>query len=281
MYFRNPPRPDSAPTRTNWKRAFADLLADSTLSTKDRATITSMQAHWAAGRSMTSGRKSYFYLIQERTQKAAEAVAERQATGNTEMGLRLAELDSRVDDRSSWDAGFVESLISQEAQGRDLSPRQVEILEKIEAKHTDERISARSSWITNYGPDQQERLRVACAYYGRSGYYSSITREFYSNPEFVPTEEQYNKVVNNKYSTKVLNAHFAAPKYPSGTMVLLRASGRSRVHSAGLRKGLPAVVVSTTEPIVSACRGCKRYLVLPVGSAETILVEERDLKIHR
>ena len=64
-------------------------------------------------------------------------------------------------------------------------------------------------------------------------------------------------------------------------MVLLRASGRSRVRSAVLRKGLPAVVVSTTQPIVSACRGCKRYLVLPVGSAETILVEERDLKIHR
>jgi len=281
MYFRNPPRPDSAPTRTNWKRAFAELLADPTLSTKDRATITSMQAHWAAGRSMTSGRKSYFYLIQERTQKAAEALAERQATGNTEMGLRLAELDSRVDDRSSWDAGFVESLISQEAQGRNLSPRQVEILEKIEAKHTDERISARSSWITNYGPEQQERIRVACAYYGQSGYYSSITREFMNNPEFVPTEEQYNKIVNNKYSTKVITAHFAEPKYALGSMVRLRSNASRGVHNAALRKGLPAVVVSTTEQIISAARGAKRYLILPVGSPETVLVEERDLKIHR
>jgi hypothetical protein len=281
MYFSNPPRPDSAPTRTNWKRAFADLLANPKLSIKDRATITSMHAHWNAGRAMTRGRKSYFYLIQERAQKAAEALAEREATGSTEMGLRLAELDSRIDDRASWNAGFVESLINQEAQGRNLSPRQVEILEKIETDYTDDKLAAREAWGANYGPEQVERMRIACAYYGMSGYYSTITREFLGNPEFVPTQEQYNKVVNNKYSQKVMAAHFDEPQFSAGTMVLLRSTARSRVHNEALRRGLPAVVVSTTEPIVSAARGAKRYLVLPVGCAETVLVEERDLKIHR
>jgi hypothetical protein len=285
MYFSNPPRPDSAPTRTNWKRAFADLLANPTLSIKDRATITSMHAHWTAGRSMTNGRKSFFYLIQERTQKTAEALSERQTTGHTEMGLRLAELDSRIEDRSCWSAGFVESLINQEVQ-RNLSPRQVEILEKIEAEHTNEMMAERRAWATDgYGTDERARMQIACTYYGRTGFYSSINREFLNDPEFVPTKEQYDKVVNNKYSMKVIEGALAEPLYAAGSMVTVRSgtpiTRRRQPTGAHLRPSVVCVVIGTSEPIVSACKGCKRYKVLPIGSPETFLVEERDLKRHR
>ena len=190
MYFSNPPRPASAPTRTNWKRAFAELLANTALSAKDRATITSMHAHWAAGRSMTSGRKSFFYLIQERTQKAVEALAERQTTGNTEMGVRLAALDSRIGTRSSWDAGFIESLIRQEAQGRILSDSQIDTLEKIEARNTDEIVAAREEWQNGgYGETQRECMRVALTYYATTQYFMGPRADFFRDDDYIPSHE--------------------------------------------------------------------------------------------
>jgi len=286
MYFSNPPRPDSAPTRTNWKRAFADLLANEGLSTRDRAIVVSMHDGWSSGaKKMTTGRKSFFYLIQERTQKAAEAVAERQATGNTEMGLRLAALDSRISDRSSWDAGFVESLIRQEAQAS-LSLRQIDTLEKIEARHTDEIISARQAWRNGgYGEAERTYLRVALTYYAQTQYFMGPRADFFADDNYIPSFEVYDKIVNNQYARKVIAASQAAPKYAAGLMVSVRSTTpitrRRQPSGAHLRPNVVCIVISTSEPIISAAKGCKRYKVLPVGSAETFLVEERDLKIRR
>ena len=288
MYFSNPPRPDNAPKRTNWKTAFAELLANPALSKRDREIIESLQAHWKRGKSLSRGRKSYFYLIKDRTEKAAAIAAERAAGAPTTMSQRLQALNGRIQDRSSWDAGFVESLIQQEAS-RDLSPRQVEVLEKIESRHTDELLAERLAWANGgYGAAEHERMRVACTYYRLSGqYYRTIVSRFFDEGEdYIPTKDEYDKVVNNKYSTKVIKAWEAAPKYPAGTLVQVRSTAPySRLRQPSLTSylqiGTLCVVIGTSEPIVSAAKGCKRYKVLPVGSTEFYLVEERDIKIRR
>ena len=286
MYFSNPPRPASAPTRTNWKRAFAELLANTALSAKDRATITSMHAHWTAGRSMTSGRKSFFYLIQERTQRAAIALAERASGGATAMSQRLSDLNDRIDQPGSWDAGFAESLMRQEAQGRDLSARQIETLEKIEARHTDEILAERAACVNGgYGEAERDCMRLALTYYATTQYFMGPRADFFADDNYIPSFEVYDKIVNNQYARKVLAAWDAAPKFASGSMVQLRATTpitrRRQPTGAHVRPNVVCIVISTSEPIISAAKGCKRYKVLPVGSAETFLVEERDLKIHR
>jgi hypothetical protein len=245
-----------------------------------------MHRHYQRGRTMTAGRKSYFYLIKERTEAAAVALAEREATGATTMGARLKALDSRISDRSSWDAGFVESLIRQEVQGRNLSDSQITTLEKVEIRHTDELVIERQTWLASgYGSIERLRMRLACQYYGRNGYYSTITTRFFSEENYIPSKEQYDKVVNNKYAQKVITAWDTPPKYPAGTLVQVRSTAaHSRLrqqNSASLRTSAVCVVISTTEPIVNAAKGCKRYKVLPVGSTQTYLVEERDIKIHR
>ena len=43
----------------------------------------------------------------------------------------------------------------------------------------------------------------------------------------------------------------------------------------------PCVVISTTEPIVSACKGAKMYRILPIGAATMITIEERHIKKAR
>jgi hypothetical protein len=286
MYFSNPPRPDNAPQRTNWKTAFAELLANPALSQRDREVIESLQAHWKRSKSLSRGRKSYFYLIKERTEKAAATAAERAAGGQSTMSARLQALNGRIQDRSSWDAGFIESLIQQEAS-RDLSARQIEILGEIEGRHTDELLAERLAWANGgYGDLERERMRVACDYYRVSGYYSTITSRHATEDDYIPTKDDYDRVVNNKYSQKVIAAHEAAPKYAAGSLVEVRSNApRSRLRQRNLqtylRPGVVCVVVSTSEPIISAAKGCKRYKVLPVGSTQTYLVEERDVKIHR
>ncbi len=280
MYFNNPPKPANAPKRTSWKSAFAELLSNPALSDRDRGVVKSLQGHYERSRTLTAGRKSYFYIIKERTDAAAVAIAERAALGETTMCARLKALDSRIEDRSSWDAGFVESLIRQEAQ-RQLSARQVETLEKIEARHTDELLSERQAWLNGgYGATERVRMRLACEYYGRSGYYSTITSRFFADEDYMPTKEHYDKVVNNKYAQKVITAWEAPAKYPVGTLVTLRSNAPASVWRT-MGPQAACVVISVNEPIVSSAKGCKRYKVLPVGSALVFLVEERYLKIRR
>ena len=82
---------------------------------------------------------------------------------------------------------------------------------------------------------------------------------------------------------KVLNGHNAEAKYPVGSMVHIRKTlsgpdaARLRRQSRELKTDL-AMVISTTEEIVSAANGNKRYKIVIVGDATPILAEERNLK---
>ena len=77
----------------------------------------------------------------------------------------------------------------------------------------------------------------------------------------------------------MLTAHFDAPKYLPGSMVQLRPSAGYLCRSKAGNK--PCVIISTTEPIVSAARGAKMYRILPFGSAEVMKIEERHIKKAR
>jgi hypothetical protein len=75
-----------------------------------------------------------------------------------------------------------------------------------------------------------------------------------------------------------LTAHFADPKFAPGSLVQFGAGA-----SGALRRiKVPCVVISSNGgPIVSAAKGAKVYSVLPMGSAKTLLCEERHLKKAR
>ena len=99
-------------------------------------------------------------------------------------------------------------------------------------------------------------------------------RSIIDDAEYVPPMDKFQKMSQNKFAKKVMDAWHADPKYPVGTSVIERAG-----KTFSLKKG--GMVLSTTEPIVSAAAGCKRYKVLPYDSTVPILVEERDVKLFR
>ena len=75
---------------------------------------------------------------------------------------------------------------------------------------------------------------------------------------------------------KVLTAHFAEPAFPNGSKIEFRSSAPVRY------RGLKGFVMKTdAKPVTNAARGTKVYMVLPVGEATPIFVEERHLKRGR
>ena len=259
-----------------------DSLLSRATEAKDRWAmdfIPSLKGQLLAGRALSPRQVEILAKVEAR--HSAEAVAEREKTTAPLRG-RLQALTARVTE-GSWAGGFVESLTEQVASGRNLSPRQIEILEKIESEHSDEAVNAAAAWNNNFSEDMRERLPVVARYYRREGYFSNLVDRVLTldgqSTTFIPSEKQYRKITENKYAQKVLKAHFDAPKYPAGSMVQLRPyASYTALQKVGDR---PCVVISTTEPIVSAAKGAKMYRVLPFGSTDLIFVEERHIKKAR
>jgi len=193
------------------------------------------------------------------------------------MIQRLENLIERIEDENSWDFGFASSLRDQTKEGRTLSPRQTEILEKIEGNHSDEVHAANERWAAEWDADKAQRLQIVAAYYYRNGYFQNIVASAMADPEWIPTPKQYSAVTGNKFAQAVLTNSLDEPKFAAASMAEFRKSARV---SYGLR-GKPALILRALPEVLTHAKGGKRYEVLPVGSATPVTCEERDLKKAR
>ena len=122
----------------------------------------------------------------------------------------------------------------------------------------------------------QEEIKAMVGYYRITGYFQSYIKLYDAGKRF--TEEQYNKMCKNKYAAKVLEAHFADPLFEVGDLVSLRGN-TGGLEKRGLHKGM--FVLSNTETITSARKGCKKYKLLPVGGTKPFFYEEHQLKKYK
>tara|TARA_Y100000034_G_scaffold125919_1_gene176373 strand:- start:335 stop:994 length:660 start_codon:yes stop_codon:yes gene_type:complete len=200
---------------------------------------------------------------------------------------RLAKLSKMIEGSllNDWERRFVNSVTDQWNRRKDLSPRQVEIVEKIEKKYSAEEQNAREAWVKSFDDEKKRIAKLVAHYYQGTGYFRDLVRTIIESKDndFTMTERQYNAMCCNKYAKKVLDAASGEPLYPVGSMVSIRKS-LSGVNIGGIRtawrraKTDLVVVLSANEPIVSAAKGCKTYKVVFVGDSEPVTIEERDLK---
>ena len=193
------------------------------------------------------------------------------------MIQRLEDLISRIKDENSWDFGFASSLRDQTQDGRDLSARQMEILEKIEGSHSDEVLAVNEQWEAEWNIDKAQRLQIVAAYYYRNGYFQNIVASAMADPEWIPTPKQYSAITGNKFAQAVLTNSLDEPRFAAASMVEFRKAARV---GYGLR-GKPALILRALPEVLTHAKGGKRYEVLPVGSATPVTCEERDLKKAR
>ena len=192
---------------------------------------------------------------------------------NNDDGRVIREILSSTE-LTDRDRNFVESLKSGLARFGNLSDRQQYALGKVAERYTAEGIAKRSVWLEQYNGEKRNLARIAAEYYAANPpYYGDLAHKILNEDDFVPSEKQYKALVENKYATKVVAAVLAEAKYPVNTLIEGRAS-----CSRAMRGKKAFVLKVDAAPVVNAAKGVKRYLVLPIGEASPILVEEREIK---
>ena len=249
-----------------------EVLASSPhLSNRDRVFAASLLAHYQKRRSLTSGRRQWV----DRLEAMAEEIKNRDPSEYEALVVEIEDVMTRVES-NGWSADFLASIRDQAKRvGARLSPRQQELFDKIKSENTPEMVGRRGRWAQEYRTHHLETAAVLATYYLTTGYWLDMARSIIDDDNYVPPMDKFQKMSQNKFATKVLDAWRSDPKYPVGTSVVRRANAKGW----GLAKG--GMVLSTTDPIVSASAGCKRYKVLPYDSPEPIMVEERDVKLFR
>jgi hypothetical protein len=194
--------------------------------------------------------------------------------GDTNVLERIERLITRVPENGGWDRGFVESVKEQIEGGRVLSPRQLEIVTKIESRFSDEALNAHQNWEQEWSADQQRRFNIAVKYYGRTGYYQNIVQRAWGEEKFIPSRKEYRAIACNKYAIAVIDNVLASAKYPLGSLVQFRKAMRVRSPY----RGKLAVVVEHGDAVKTHARGGKPYGVVLIGDSKVIQCEERDLR---
>lgn len=188
----------------------------------------------------------------------------------------------------SWTQNFCNSLFLQIQEGRELSDRQVEILNQKYVEFGPEAVAAESDWLSRWTDLEAEAFSVCARYYKGTGYFRALAAKVDDEGNildgFIPRKREYQKMCNNKYALKVLAAWYAQPKYPIGAIVAIRATAPTRAAGKPLPKHKDGktiayfIVETNSSPPVAACAGGKQYKVIAAGSSEIIEIEERHLK---
>tara|TARA_R110002020_G_scaffold37239_1_gene112384 strand:+ start:355 stop:1146 length:792 start_codon:yes stop_codon:yes gene_type:complete len=242
------------------------LVASPYLPKGKREFAESLLAYYRARKSLSAGRRLWVDRLETMVTEAMER-------GLDDVPRLVAEIDDVMTrlDSGTWDHGFLESLRDQAHHGG-LSGRQMEVYERIKAANSIEAAAAKERWAGVYREHHIEDAKIVATYYASTSYFKDAAQLILDDEGYIPPVNLFNKMCKNKYAMKVIAAAKAEARYPIGSSVVRRANAKAW----GLKSG--GVVLSTNEPIVSATKGCKRYKVLPYGSATPVLCEERDIK---
>ena len=258
------------------------ILADERCQGSTRKFVVNLLAHYTRKKSLSPGQRRALDRIEKQLAEAPETIDSAIDNERSDLAIRA---DDAGDD---WAKEFVASLKGQLLMGRELSPRQKEILEKVKARHSDKVRTERNKWVSNFSSEMREKLRIAAMYYiANPPDFGAISRTILSDDDFVPTKRQYEKMVENKYTKKVIDSTFSEPKYKTGNYVMLRSTApgsvrwpRQRPQDPAISRGdkLAIVLKTDAKPVISAARGSKVYSVLFFGETEALFIEERHLK---
>ena len=177
---------------------------------------------------------------------------------------------------SDWEQGFCESIFNSLKKWGNLTPKQHNLLQKIEGKYTPEKIKEIEGWKQNFTAEMRHRLKIAANYYANhAGYYVGIARAALYDETYVPTRDEYKKMCENKYAQGVIENALSEPKYTVVSFVMARSNHPNRWKV----KDKLLLIIEHSEDIKSHAKGAKAVSVLPVGDSEVIWTEERYLKL--
>ena len=179
---------------------------------------------------------------------------------------------------SEGDRSFANSLKGQYVRYKKLSEKQQAALVSMFDRYSPEGQKKASEWKDNYNTNHKQEAEIAARYYlSNPPYFGDLANRILEEEGFVPSLRQFNKITKNKFAARVIESTLAEPKFKVDDVVELRAN--APFHSSSMRNENKGFIIAVdSKPVTSAARSSKNYLVLPVGSVETIHIEERYMK---
>lgn len=157
---------------------------------------------------------SYWHQMYPRRQKAERLELE---NGAARFEALLAK------ELKPGDRRFAESLHKQLESG--LTPKQIECVERMEERYSDEAIAARDAWASSYKAEGHREIAMICAqYYMTTSYFRDLARSVLTDENFIPTERQFNALTKNKYAKKAIAAATEPPAFPIGSLCKIRSN---------------------------------------------------------
>lgn len=201
---------------------------------------------------------------------------------HTEQELTDLTLDQRIrnvlsrPELTDWEKDFLQSIFVSFANKKRLSDKQYTHLHKLENKYSDAALALSKEFTDTLTDEKREDIRIVASVYrhNKSPYYSRLINNILDVPNFLPSKEEWDKLMNNKYAKGYLANVKNKPKYQVGDPVMPSSLGKYY-----LDKWKYAIIIDNTGILPSSyADGGKRYSVLPYGQTKPIVVEEREIK---
>jgi hypothetical protein len=179
-----------------------------------------------------------------------------------------------------YERGVIEAMLEVAILRGSLSEKQISFYENIASNYTENALTERRAWEASFDEARKKDLKIVASYYSRQGtYFLGLANRVLEEEGFIPTRKAFAKMCENKYAKRLLSEHYKKPKYGIGDVVYAVTKCPGDVRKTLCRGAV--VLRPSVEPPVSAVRGAKQYLVLPIGEPHGIVIEERWLKSRR
>ncbi len=196
---------------------------------------------------------------------------------------------------SGWDRAFLESIAFQLDKGKVLTGRQKTILGRVLSQNTAQEEENLQAWKEKYFAEYYSIARQVAYYHLRQPYYAEMAKDILTGK--VPRRKRFIKMINNKYTKKVLREYAKSPRFLLGTYVKIKTNfDRTRMSFDKYGEGdifrsweykrkaflnfvsKGGIILSVDDEIHSAAKGATRYKILAIGATIPFYVEERFLK---
>ena len=164
-----------------------------------------------------------------------------------------------------------------------LSEAQIRYFESIETN-----VLPDKEWETNFTADQRADTILAAKYYKTTQYFVTLADKVLDNENYIPTENEYNKMVLNKYAQKAIKAHKDPAIWNRGDRALVRGTLASGDIGNGQRTTYQSAQSLHNQMvlIVGEVDGPRLYKTLnvmcpTVPALGVFAIEERKLKKYR
>lgn len=180
---------------------------------------------------------------------------------------------------TTYENTVVSSLIAYYEKNKKLSDKQITLYSSIDAKYSDREIEKRNNWLDSVTDEMRETLLICAHYYKELKQYYFWAAKKVVDEGYMTDQQTYEHMCNNKFALSVIEQTRRQPLYEVGQIV--HPSSKCGLDLKDKFSYGGVVLAANNEPVISHAKGSKRYLILPIGSAHGITVEERWMKVKK